>query len=103
MQVFLNRIITKLLCFDSAEHTYGYDTGIDNPISFIHHDSGSSLEATSSDPSSSTDNRVRIMHDKERHLAALEWRRLADVIDRLSFILYIVVVVVLCLGFLHYL
>jgi hypothetical protein len=103
MQVFLNRIITKLLCFDSVEHTYGYDTGIDNPMSVIHHDSSTSLEAKSSGPSSSTDDRVRIMQDKERHLAALEWRRLADVIDRLFFILYIVVVVVLCLGFLQYL
>jgi hypothetical protein len=103
MQVFLNRIITKLLCFDSAEHTYGYDMGIDNPMSFIHHDSSTSLEAKSSDPSSSTDDLVRINHDRERHLVALEWRRLADVIDRLFFILYVVVVVVLCLGFLHYL
>ena len=100
MQVFLNRVITKLLCFDFSEHTYGCDTGIS---SIIHHSSGGSLEVKSSDPSSSTDDRVQIMHDKERYLAALEWRRLADVIDRLFFILYIVVIVVLCLGFLHYL
>jgi hypothetical protein len=92
MQVFLNL----------SEHAYGCETGIDNPISFIDHGSGSSLEAISSDPSSSTDDRVRIMHDKERHLAALEWRRLADIIDHLFLILYFVVFVVLCVGFLHY-
>ena len=100
MQVFLNQVITKILCFDFSQYAYADD----NPVmSITHHSVGGSIEVLTSDRASISDDRVLTMQDKERLIAASEWRHLADVIDRLFFILYMMVVTVMCLGFLKYL
>lgn len=92
-QIFLNQALTKLLCFDFSEYIYGIDTGIDNPLSVTHDNTAGSIEVVCSD----TDDRIRKMQNNERHLAASDWRRLADVIDRLFLFIYILAVVILSL------
>ena len=94
-------MLTKLLGFDFSQYADTSASGIDNPMSVVHHSPTGSIEVMTSN--TVTDDRVRMMHDRERHLAASEWRRLADIIDRLLMIIYIAVVVSLSLGYLHYL
>jgi hypothetical protein len=101
--VFLNQVVSKLLFFDFSQYVNGPGSGIDNPLSTIQHSPGSSVEVIVSDQSASTDSRIQMMQDKERILAASEWLRLADVIDRLFLILYLLLVVGFSLGFIGYL
>jgi len=95
----LNKVITKILGFDFSQYSFVNEAGIDNPVLSI----GSSMEVMSSDQTAVSDDKMRMMQDKERLLAVSEWRQLANVIDRLFLILYVLVVIVMCLGFLMYL
>ena len=85
---------------DFSQYSSANGAGIDNPVMSLSH---LNVESASSDCTSISDDRVRMMKDKERLLVASEWHHLADVMDRLFFILYVMVVTVMCLGFLKYL
>lgn len=96
--MFLNKVITKLLCLSSSQQTDGSASITDSPTSVVHHNPDESVEVMTSKPTSSGDDKVQIMHENERHLAALDWRRLAGVINRLFLIIYVIVAIILCLG-----
>jgi hypothetical protein len=104
VQVCLNSFISKLLCFDFSRYKYDCGAGFNNSNSPKPPGTDSSHEIGGSELIYHNElQTVQTGPQTDNHRAASAWLQLADVVDRLFFILYVIVVVALCLGFLGYL
>jgi hypothetical protein len=102
MQVLLNKVITKLLCFDVTQRRYDYGFCINKSKSLSHPQNGDSAEAAASGVTSSNTPTAQMELETDHRLKTTAWLQLADVIDRLFLIFYLLWVAV-CLAYLGYL